>query len=223
MSQTAPDRPPEGSAPPPPANQAAPPPPPARAGKKDAQAAPPPSPAPEGTAAEVAPVLEQRRAAQARAAAPEEAEEAPKLPPAPRPVLGVQVLRRTGEEALEPITEDGGFTWLLPFAPRDGESRNVHPGQTFLVQTGLRLYVPPGVVCAVFQPYANGRPGLLIPVMEVDHRYDGELEVPVRVPAEHRVPLSLYPGQKPYPLVLRAYAVGERIPLRVDRGADPLK
>lgn len=202
MSQTPPastEAPQEGAAPPPP-----PPPPPAKGA---------------GKVARPAPVQETPRTT-----VPEPPlGTAPEMPPKPRPVLGVQVLRTTGGEALEPETEDDGFTWLLPFAPKDGESRNVHPGQTLLASTGLRLYVPPGVVVQILQPYANGRPGLMVPVLEVDHRYEGELEVPIRVPAEQRVPLTLRPGQKPYPFVMRARLVGEPVPLRVDRGADPLK
>lgn len=141
--------------------------------------------------------------------------------PKPVPFVGVQVVRETGGEALVPETEDDGFTWLLPFAPRDGESRTVYPGQTILVQTGLRLYVPKGVRVTIFQPWANGRPGTLIPVMELDHRVDGELEVPVA----HRAgpPLALRPGQRPHPLVLRATSSeGRPVQLRVDRAADPL-
>lgn len=147
--------------------------------------------------------------------------EAPKYEQHTQPIAGCQVLRKTGEDACVPETEDGGYTWLIPFAPQDGEERRIFPGQMLLIQTGIRLYVPRGVVAIVSQPYANGKPGLQLPVMEVDHRYEGELVVPIRN-LDAKTPIVLRPGGKPYPIVVRFIRIGEPVTFRVDRGADPL-
>lgn len=119
----------------------------------------------------------------------------PRLPPLRIPYA---IVRATAGERTGPIADAIGdeacASWLLPFSPADGGECTLAPGARMRHATGVSLILPPGVICRVSYALYRGRPGLLIPCLEIDHRANGE-EVVAPLRNDHASAAHFCPGQ----------------------------
>lgn len=123
-------------------------------------------------------------------------------PPAPEkiideeetPILKWQCVREMGGQALYPVKDEDEVAWLLPYTPMSGQDYALAPGGRAFLETGLKVQIPLGYVLRISHPISRGKPGMLFAAVELDHRYEHEIIVPVRN-ENGRDPIIVYPAQ----------------------------
>lgn len=142
------------------------------------------------------------------------------------PVLRFECVRELGGAALYPQKDQDGLAWLLPYSPAGGVDYALGPGGRAFLETGLKVQVPEGYVLRVSHPISRGKPGMLVPTIEFDSRYDHEMAIPVRND-NGRDPIIVYPGD--YFFSARLYrseefeSLAHKVPKFDDVGGRPVK
>lgn len=132
--------------------------------------------------------------------------EAPKQMESDAP-FSTKVVRACAGQKLLPKWSDAAGGYMLPFVPTDGGETSIAPGHRRWLETGVKVALREGLSGRILYPYGDGRPGMMVPMLEIDSRYsDWEIVVPTRNENDKSA-LIFRPGN--YIFVLRIHELYE--------------